>query len=108
MDKRKSVPLNCNIYSIWEDMLNFSRTPSQMFCISENIKRSMYTKTLCEARLKMLRHLYISTEIKRLRNVYGPVITNEMIDDEVAESLAGLIMDGEYNGLITHLYKTVL
>ena len=108
MDKRKSVPLNHTIYSIWEDMINLNRTAVQMFCISDNISRSMYTKTLCSGKLKMLRHLYISTEIDRLRKIYNPVVTDENIDDEIAESLAGLIANDDYSKLITHLYKTVL
>ena len=92
MNKAKSSSRGASVGSSDFGGYNFEE-----ICAAEKICLSTAVKNFRWAKRKVAMRLYILTEIERLRNLYGPRITDEDIDDEVAESLAELIKNDALN-----------
>ena len=71
----------------------------------EGISVDAIKKCIRRGQDKMLRRLFILTEVQRLTNLFGGLCDPEEIDDLVAERLAALINNGK---LGTHIKEFVL
>lgn len=74
-------------------------------CAKEGISQTAVKKCIRTAKDRIARRIYIVTEMDRLNNLFGGQVSEDDIDDMVAENLARLIKSGEF---VTHFKEIML
>ena len=74
-------------------------------CEEEGVSATGIKRCIRKAKDRVARRLYILTEIDRLTKLFDGEVSEEDIDDLVAENLANLIYSGQFG---THFEETML